>query len=125
MVSGKSRCLLLVMLLLVPRPAFTHPAPFSYLDLRIGESAIDAKLVMHIIDAAHDLGVTPVERLLDRNVAESYRDRITAFIAPRLVLANGAAPLEIEWGAIDPLLDRQALRIAFRIHTTRPATLQM
>jgi len=125
MVSGKSRILLLVTLLLVPRAAFSHPAPFSYLDLRIGESAIDATLVMHIIDTAHDLGVTPVERLLDRSVAESYRDRITAFVAPRLVLTNGSAPLAIEWGAIEPIPDRQALRIAFRIRTARPAALQM
>jgi len=112
-----------MVLLAVPRPGLSHPAPFSYLDLRIGDTAIDGTLVMHIIDVAHDLDVTPAERLLDRRFAETYKDRIVAFVVPRLVLRSDA-PLTIEWGAIDTIPERQALRIAFRVPVSRPATLQ-
>ena len=99
-----------------------HPAPFSYLDLQIGDAAIDGALVIHIIDAAHELGITPAERLLDPGVAAANRDRITSFVTPRLVL-RADAPLTIEWGAIDTIPDRQALRLRFTIHAARPGTL--
>src|SRR6266850_3597490 len=123
-VQRARRIVVIVALLLLPRSASSHPAPFSYLDLQIGDAAIQGALVMHIIDAAHDLGVTPAERLLDRGVAEAYRDRLTGLITPRLVLRSDA-PLAIEWGAIDTIPDRQAIRIAFRIRAPRPGTLGM
>ncbi len=104
--------------------ASAHPAPFSYLDLQIGDTAIEGALVMHIIDAAHELGITPAERLLDPGVAAANLDRIAAFVTQRLVLRAGA-PLMFEWGAIDTISDRQAVRLRFRIRTPRPGTLGM
>ena len=115
---------LLIALLLVPRAAASHPAPFSYLDLQIGNDVIDGSLVIHVIDAAHELGMTPAERLLDPGVAAANRDRITAFITQRLVL-RADAPLSFEWGAIDTVPDRQGIRLSFRIRTPRPGTLGM
>ena len=118
------RALVLIALLLVPRTAASHPAPFSYLDLQIGAGAIDGTLVIHIIDAAHELELTPVERLLDPRVAAGNRDRIVAFVNGRLILRAGSA-LAFEWGAIDVLPDRQALRLHFRIQASRPGSLDV
>ena len=56
---------------LVARDALAHPVPFSYLDLHVQRDAIDGTLVVHIIDAAHDLRVEPPERLLQ--TAEATR----------------------------------------------------
>src|SRR5438552_6795745 len=112
----------LMTLLLVPATVSAHPAPFSYLDLRIGSDAIDGTLVVHIIDAAHDLGIATPERLLDRAVAGGNLDRLTALVTQRLVL-RGDQPLTIQWGDFEAIPDRQALQLHFRIHTPRPATL--
>ena len=46
-------------------PAAAHPAPFSFLDVRIHSTAVDLTLVAHIFDLAHELGIDPPERLLD------------------------------------------------------------
>ena len=83
---------LVIGLLLVPRAASSHPAPFSYLDLQIGNDAIEGSLVIHIIDAAHELGISPAEGLLDRGVAAANRERIAAFVTQRLML-RADAPL--------------------------------
>jgi hydrogenase/urease accessory protein HupE len=122
--GSKVRVLLLIALLVAPRAASSHPAPFSYLDLQIGDNGIDASLVIHVIDAAHELGITSAERLLDPAFAAANRDRITAFITQRLVL-RADAPLSFEWGAIDTVPDRQGIRLTFRIRTPRPGTLGM
>ena len=43
--------------LLVGREAFAHPAPFSYLDLHLDAGGVTGTLVVHDLDAAHDLEV--------------------------------------------------------------------
>src|SRR5437870_10806883 len=46
-------------------PAVAHPVPFSYLDLQLQPDFIEVSLVAHIYDLAHDLGISPIERLLE------------------------------------------------------------
>ncbi len=54
---------------LLARPAAAHPVPFTYLDLRITDNAIEGTLVAHIFDLGHDLNIDPAERLLDPAIA--------------------------------------------------------
>ena len=117
------KVLALVALLLAPSLAGAHPAPFSYLDLRIGADVIDGTLVVHIIDVAHDLRIASPEKLLDRSVAYGNLDRLTALISQRLSLRSDGQPLMIQWGDVDTLPERQGLQLHLRIHTPRPATL--
>ena len=46
-----------VFCLLVGRDAAAHPAPFSYLDLHLDAGGVSGTLVVHDLDAAHDLKV--------------------------------------------------------------------
>jgi hypothetical protein len=131
-VQKVQKVLFFVALLVSPSLASAHPAPFSYLDLRISNDRIDGQLVIHIIDAAHELGIAQPEALLDRRVAAGNEDRITAFVEQRLKLvgdgalaSSGAERMTFEWGDVDTIPDRQAIKLAFRIHTARPATLRM
>ena len=67
--------------------SYAHPAPFSYLDLRLNrgqQRQIEAVLVVHVIDVAHDLNVTPPETLLDPIQLESKKDAILSLLRPRL-----------------------------------------
>jgi hypothetical protein len=52
-------------LLAVAVAASAHPIPFSYLDLRLQPNAVEGTLIIHNFDVAHELNVTPPERLLD------------------------------------------------------------
>ena len=112
-------------LLVAPSLAAAHPAPFSYLDLRIGNDVIEGTLVVHIIDAAHDLQIATPEKLLDRSVAFGNLDRLTALIKERLVLRGDGQSLMFQWGDVDTIPERQAIQLHFRIHAPRPATLGM
>ena len=116
------KLLLVLALVAAPSLASAHPAPFSYLDLRIGNDVIEGALVVHIIDVAHDLNIASPEKLLERSTAYGNLDRMTALITPRLML-TGDRPLMIQWGDVDILPERQGIQLHFRIHTPRPATL--
>src|ERR1043165_366060 len=100
--------------------ATAHPAPFSYLDLQLDSSGLKGTLVVHGLDAAHDLGVTNADSLLDPAEAARRRDALVALLAPRLSLTLDGRPATITWGAIDVVADRQSPRLAFTVPGTRP-----
>jgi len=110
----------LALSLCVAATADAHPAPFSYLDLNIDSAGVSGTLVVHDLDAAHDLGVTNPDTLLEPAVAARYRDQLVTLLSPRLSLTFGGRPVQITWGAIDVVPDRQSLRLAFTVSPLRP-----
>ena len=107
-------------LILHATSAAAHPAPFSYLDLRLNTSGVTGTLVVHDLDAAHDLGVPPTESLMDPAIAARYRDALVALLSPRLSFQFDGRPVEIAWGAIDVVPDRQSVRLAFTVRDPVP-----
>ncbi len=94
-------------------PAFAHPVPFSYVDLRIRAATIEATVVVHVFDVAHDLGVDPVDRLLDPAFLATRGDAISRLLAPRFTLTLDGRAASAIWSAPEPLSERQSLR--FRV----------
>jgi hypothetical protein len=105
---------------LVATAAFAHPAPFSYLDLHLDNSGLTGSLVVHDLDAAHDLGVGNADTLLDPATAARYRDALVALLSPRLSFNLDGAPAVVTWGAISVVPERQSLQLAFTVSGARP-----
>jgi hydrogenase/urease accessory protein HupE len=104
----------------VASPAAAHPVPFSYLDLHLQSGRIEASLVVHIFDAAHDLNVNPPERLLERDGANQYARLLAALLEPRFsVLADGRA-LTPRWNGLETIPDRQSLRLRMAYELPSP-----
>ena len=114
------RAACVVAILLSAAPVHAHPAPFSYLDLRLSAAGVTGTLVVHDLDAAHDLGLTQAESLLDASVAAKHRDALVALLAPRVSLQFDGRPVEIIWGAIDVVPERQSVRLAFAVKDRSP-----
>ncbi len=104
-------------------PAQAHPAPFSYLDVRLDDAGVTGFLVVHDFDVAHDLGIDPPSALLDPVIAGSLRDRLVSLLDTRLRLRFDGHAVPIRWGALDVLPERQSLRLVLRADRSRPATL--
>lgn len=102
--------------------AAAHPAPFSYLDLVIRDGRIDGTLVVHIIDAAHELGITPPDQLLDNTVAERERERLAALLTPRIALRTDHR-LVLQWTSLELLRDQAALKLTFTLPDERAGAL--
>jgi hydrogenase/urease accessory protein HupE len=112
---------LAVAVLALARAVFAHPVPFSYLDVQLQRSSIDVSLVVHIFDLAHDLQVTPVERVLEPSVVAERESAIRTMLVSRLELSADGRVLTPEWGSTEILRDRQSLRLHLRYGTTSPA----
>jgi hydrogenase/urease accessory protein HupE len=117
-------CLFLVSLIggVFAPSATAHPAPFSYLDVVFRNGNVDGTLVVHVIDVAHELGLSPPDRLLDPAVLGPYRRQITSIIGPRLSLRTSYR-LRPTWVSVEPMRDEQALRIRFTIPREQPGAL--
>ena len=113
---------LVATVLALPRPAAAHPAPFSYLDVVFRDGAIEGTLVIHVIDAAHELGISPPERLLENDVAERTREQLGAILKPRLMLRSDRR-LDIQWTSLEVLREDAALRLKYRIPNESPGSL--
>jgi hydrogenase/urease accessory protein HupE len=107
------RLLAVLMLVCWANPAWAHPAPFSYLDVVFKDGGVEGTLVVHIIDAAHELGVPP-ERLMDAEFVVGQEQRLGEILASRLDL-RGDRRLSIEWRGVELMKEEQALRFRYRI----------
>ena len=93
-------------------PAAAHPAPFSYLDVRLRAGALDVSVVIHAWDVAHELRVEPIERVLDPGVLRSSSEAIAALMNGRLQVKVDGAPLgPAAWSPPEPIADRQSMRL--------------
>jgi hypothetical protein len=110
------------MVLMCAGKAAAHPAPFSYLDIAFRGGAIEGSLTVHVIDIAHELNITPPERVLDAAFLMTERQKILDIITPRISLSTDR-PLTIQWGTILPMKEELALRIAYRIPDEHPGSL--
>ncbi|MCA1585888.1 MAG: HupE/UreJ family protein [Acidobacteria bacterium] len=115
-----STCALLMMIVASVR---AHPAPFSYLELRLEEDGASGSLVVHDFDVAHDLGVESPSALLDPAIAQAHRERLVSLLNTRLRLRFDGALVPMVWGDLAVLPDRQSIRIAFVAAGRRPGAL--
>jgi hypothetical protein len=95
-----------------------HPAPFSYVDLRLQPGLIQGSVVAHIFDVAHDLDIANSERLLDPAFAAQQSRAFAALLTPRLTVSADGQVLAPEWSEIDVIPDRQSIRIHLRYRLT-------
>jgi hypothetical protein len=105
------------------RSAAAHPTPFSYIDLVLRVDRIDGSVVVHIYDAAHDLGVVSPDRLLDPAVLETSRVALETLLSTRLGITTEGRPLVPEWTGAEPLPEQQGVRLRFRLPVAHPGSL--
>lgn len=101
----------LLLFALVPR-ASAHPVPFSFLDIYLSSSGIEASLVLHDFDVAHDLGISAVERLRENSFLLERSASLHALIASRLQISGDGKMLTPRYGSPEALIDRQAVRVS-------------
>jgi hydrogenase/urease accessory protein HupE len=101
-------------MILIAVPVTAHPVPFSYLDVQLQPGSIDLSLTAHIYDLAHDLQITPMERLLEPAFLVERQNAIRALLAPRFGIVMDDHPVRLEWSQPEILQERQSVRFHLR-----------
>lgn len=121
----RTAALAIAVTVLAPAGAVAHPAPFSYLDVRLTDAGLEGSLVVHDLDVAHDVGVDPPERLLDLAFATQYSDMLTRLMDSRLNVFADGRRAQLAWTGFETLPDRQSLRLTFRAADARPGRVRI
>ena len=111
-------CKALMAVVLFAVPLVAHPVPFSYLDIQLQPGSIEVTLTAHIYDLAHDLQITPMERLLEPAFLAERQDAIHAMLAPRFGIAADGHPVTLDWSQPEILQERQSIRFHLRQSTS-------
>jgi hydrogenase/urease accessory protein HupE len=98
-----------------------HPAPFSYLDIVFRDGGIRGTLVIHVIDAAHELGVEPAN-LMNAEVVRQRSQQLAEILRPRILLRSSHR-LEPEWLSTELLAADQAIKLTYQIVDEQPGAL--
>jgi hydrogenase/urease accessory protein HupE len=115
------RSWIVVALVACATPAAAHPAPFSYIDVRVDGARAELTVVAHIYDVAHELGMADMSLLLDAATLRAESVRITALLSGRLHLRiDGTPGPAAEWSAPEPLVERQAIRTRASLAVSKP-----
>src|SRR5262249_1216161 len=72
-------------------------------------------LTVHVADPAHDLGLSPPERLYTPELLEAKLNDITGKLDQGLFLRSGGHPLVFQWTGADPLPAQSQIRSSYRI----------
>ncbi len=117
---------LLAVLLLVPAgAAFAHPAPFSYIDVRIAGGGVHGRIVLHDLDVAHDLGLTSAEALATDAGVRERAEAIIALMTPRFSVTLDGEPAGWQATALRALPERSSIEIVWRSREVVPGRLEV
>jgi hypothetical protein len=101
-----------------------HPAPFSFLDVRLDGARLEGWLTIHDLDAAHELGLADAGPLLSPGTAGRYAPALAAILTGRLRLTIDGQPVTVALTDLTPVPERQALRFTWTATTRgRPGRL--
>jgi len=101
-------------------PAVAHPFPFSYVDVRLSDRAVEVTIVAHVFDVAHDLDIDSTP-LLDATYSAAKPSTLTGLLQPRFQIEADGRTLACQPSdRIEVLTDRQSLKLSWACPTARP-----
>ncbi len=114
-----------LVLLLLPVAVSAHPAPFSYVDLQVTRDGIDAAVVMHAFDIAHDLGLSSEDRVFDADFVRNNGAKLTAMVVSRFSLTVNGTEITPTPVDVSVVPDRRGARVRLHYAAANPAVLQI
>ena len=95
-----------------PARAFAHPAPFSFVDVRLGAGTLDVTVVAHVWDVAYEFDIDDPALVLDPDILRPRGARLGELIGERLRLTVDGRRLALDgWSMPEILRERQSVRL--------------
>jgi hydrogenase/urease accessory protein HupE len=110
---------LLVVLSMLAVDIHAHPAPFSYIDVRLSDTGITGRLVVHDLDVAHDLGLASPDALMKVDGLSAVAPALERLLRQRFSLADDDEA--VPWSAIGvrPLREQSSIEVEWRASVSR------
>ena len=102
------------------RSASSHPAPFSFVDVRIQSTTLHFEAVVHAFDVAYELGIQPPDRVMNPGGLGTRGARLAELLRERLRVTVDGDLVDIgSWSDPELLPERQAVSLRARVQLER------
>ena len=108
------------LLALAATGAGAHESPYSYLDLRLSDGAIEGRLAAHVVDLAHEIDVLAPDSLLHPEFTRAHLIALRTMLARSLDVTIDGARIEPRWQGFEIAPDRRLVSFAFRATLDHP-----
>ena len=98
-----------------------HPAPFSYMDVRLSPAAVAGTLVLHDFDVAHELGLSTPDSLLNDATLAPLAPRVRELALARVAMTIDGREVRWEITGVRALPDSSGVEVAWRVPLAAPA----
>ncbi len=96
----------------VPVRSVAHPAPFSFVDVRLAAGTLDVTVVAHAWDVAYEFDIDDPALVLNPDILRPRGERLGTLIGERLRLTVDGRRLALDgWSAPEILRERQSVRL--------------
>ncbi|BCS33672.1 hypothetical protein TBR22_A28990 [Luteitalea sp. TBR-22] len=113
-------CLLAALILVAgTRPVAAHPAPFSYLDVKVSPARLDGTLVLHTIDVAREVGLPDPRALAEPATVARHLDAIVTLVTTRAAIEADGTPITWQIDRVEPVPGQDAVAIAWHAQLSR------
>ena len=109
-----SLCLVVLVLVAPSRIADAHPAPFSYIDVRIGDGPMHGRIVLHDLDVAHDLGLPSADALATDAGVREHGEAIARLISARFTLTADGRIAAWQATGVRALPDQSSIEVVWQ-----------
>ena len=95
-----------------PARAVAHPAPFSFVDVRLAAGTLDVTVVAHVWDVAYEFDIEDPALILNPDILRPRGERLGVLIGERLRLTVDGRRLDLDrWSEPEILAERQSVRL--------------
>ncbi len=91
---------------------YAHPAPFSFIDVRLTSNELEVTAVLHVWDVAYEYGIEDPNDLLDPTILRLRANDLGRLIAGRFELHADGNPITFDdWSFPEIVSSRQSIRL--------------
>lgn len=101
--------------------AGAHPAPFSYLDVRVAADGLSGTLVLHDIDVARTLGIADPASLAEPAVVSANLNGLITLMTTRVAIEVDGVPITWVVDRAEPVAGQDAVGLAWHAGLANPA----
>jgi hydrogenase/urease accessory protein HupE len=99
---------------------FAHSEPYSHLDIRLESDRAHGKVLVHMVDLAHEAKLEKPERLLEPAFAQQHLSLLHQVLTSHVLININNEPAHLQWLSFQTVASRRSLAFDWTVPLTRP-----
>jgi hydrogenase/urease accessory protein HupE len=105
--------------------ASAHQEPYSHVEVRVGPTRMEGRVMGHVVDLAHEAGLPAPDSLFDARYVAARLAGLHAMLESRLMLLADGRRFPLRWGSFEIVRDRRSVSFDWSAEVGPPGVLEL